>query len=482
MKKLLFILLTVATMLPWAANAQETLTVCNGTNTHTKIPVNGLYVDTQGTTSEFIIPADSLSDMVGGSISKITFYISEIPETWGTPTIQLYIGEVDGTTLSSISGPSAFTIVNTSVWSNQQSTIEVVFDSPYTYEGGNLLIGTYVQTKSSTYKSTNFYGVAAVSGASRYNNGSGDGTAQSFLPKTTFTYTPGAPITCAKPANLAATLTQGNGTIATLTWTQNGTANTWQLQTATDADFTSNVQNYICTTTTKDLTGLTAETTYYARVRANCSGSDLSDWSRTCQFKPTETQTVTIGDGTTSTAYYPISTYYNYSLTQQIYTADEIEAAGGSAGTINSISFKYAYTGHLSMSGVKLYMLNTNKTAFSRDLDMVAITDANKVWEGTFTASAAGWVKIDLDTPFEYDGGNLIVCMYDQTYGYPGNYYVFNTTATTYTSAIIYYSDSPFQTWTTSIRILDLKPKLNTATISSSPSLPPAPQNRVTLK
>ncbi|MBR3573307.1 MAG: chitobiase/beta-hexosaminidase C-terminal domain-containing protein [Bacteroidales bacterium] len=442
MKKLLFILLTVATMLPWAANAQETLTVCNGTNTHTKIPVNGLYVDTQGTTSEFIIPADSLSDMVGGSISKITFYISEIPETWGTPTIQLYIGEVDGTTLSSISGPSAFTIVNTSVWSNQQSTIEVVFDSPYTYEGGNLLIGTYVQTKSSTYKSTNFYGVAAVSGASRYNNGSGDGTAQSFLPKTTFTYTPGAPITCAKPANLAATLTQGNGTIATLTWTQNGTANTWQLQTATDADFTSNVQNYICTTTTKDLTGLTAETTYYARVRANCSGSDLSDWSRTCQFKPTETQTVTIGDGTTSTAYYPISTYYNYSLTQQIYTADEIEAAGGSAGTINSISFKYAYTGHLSMSGVKLYMLNTNKTAFSSDLDMVAITDANKVWEGTFTASAAGWVKIDLDTPFEYDGGNLIVCMYDQTYGYPGNYYVFNTTATTYTSAIIYYSDS----------------------------------------
>ena len=102
MKKLLFILLTFAAMLPWAANAQETLTVCNGTNTHTKIPMNGLYVDTQGTTSEFIIPADSLSDMVGGSISKITFYISEIPETWGTPTIQLYIGEVDGTTLSSI--------------------------------------------------------------------------------------------------------------------------------------------------------------------------------------------------------------------------------------------------------------------------------------------------------------------------------------------------------------------------------------------
>jgi len=48
-------------------------------------------------------------------------------------------------------------------------------------------------------------------------------------------------------------------------------------------------------------------------------------------------QTVTIGDGTTTTNTNPIGTYYNYSITEQLYTADEI----GMAGTISSVSFYY---------------------------------------------------------------------------------------------------------------------------------------------
>ena len=111
MKKFLLFLMFALFCVPWAANAQETVTVCDGTTTNSKIPVNGLYTDTQGTTSEFIIPADSLEVMEGGTISKVTFYISEIPDTWGSPVIQLYLGEVDGTTLSSLYGPSNFTVV-----------------------------------------------------------------------------------------------------------------------------------------------------------------------------------------------------------------------------------------------------------------------------------------------------------------------------------------------------------------------------------
>ena len=216
-KSLLFALL-VALFMPWAANAQETVTVCDGTTTNSKIPVNGLYTDTQGTTSEFIIPAETegMSDMEGGTISKVTFYISEIPGTWGSPVIQLYLGEVEGTTLSSLYGPSNFTVVKTMVWSNQQSTIEVEFDEPYTYEGGNLLIGTYVQTAGS-YKTTNFYGVTGETGCSRYNNGSGTGTSQNFLPKTTFTYTAGSGVTCEKPETFEASNVTSNS--ADLTWT-----------------------------------------------------------------------------------------------------------------------------------------------------------------------------------------------------------------------------------------------------------------------
>ena len=47
-----------------------------------------------------------------------------------------------------------------------------------------------------------------------------------------------------------------------------------------------------------------------------------------------------IGDGSTTSVYMPYYTYYNYSLTQMLYTADELAAAGLQAGVINSIEFK----------------------------------------------------------------------------------------------------------------------------------------------
>ena len=268
-KSLLFALL-VALFMPWAANAQETVTVCDGTTTNSKIPVNGLYTDTQGTTSEFIIPADSLEVMEGGTISKVTFYISEIPGTWGSPVIQLYLGEVEGTTLSSLYGPSNFTVVKTMVWSNQQSTIEVEFDEPYTYEGGNLLIGTYVQTKGS-YKTTNFYGVTGETGCSRYNNGSGTGTSQDFLPKTTFVYEPaqqGGDV-CEKPATLVAENVTGNS--ATLTWT--GGSGVYNIE-LNGTIIEENYEDY-----TYNLTDLAATTAYTAKVQSVCDGSTpTSGW------------------------------------------------------------------------------------------------------------------------------------------------------------------------------------------------------------
>ena len=150
---------------------------------------------------------------------------------------------------------------------------------------------------------------------------------------------------------------------------------------------------------------------------------------------------VVIGDTeSTSTQYYlPVNLYYHYSLTQQIFTAEEI----GMAGTINSIAFDYAYTNEFSMENVQIYMMNMDKENFESTSDMVQISTSDLVWEGTFTASATGWVTIDLNTPFAYDGSsNLLVCCYDPTSGYPGSSYKFRTTATTDYLALAYYSDS----------------------------------------
>ena len=80
---------------------------------------------------------------------------------------------------------------------------------------------------------------------------------------------------------------------------------------------------------------------------------------------------VVIGDTeSTSTQYYlPVNMYYHYSMTQQIFTAEEI----GMAGTINSIAFDYAYTNEFSMENVQIYMMNVDKENFESTSDMVQI-------------------------------------------------------------------------------------------------------------
>ncbi|MBR5982462.1 MAG: choice-of-anchor J domain-containing protein [Bacteroidales bacterium] len=217
------LLLLFFTSLAWGQS--KTLTVCDGSETNNYVPIYGLYVDTNNQNSEFIIPAETegttgelesgtMSDMEGGTITQLAFYITNSPESWGNPTVQVYMGEVDGTTLSSLNGPTNFTTVWTGTLSNENATMEITLSTPYTYEGGNLLIGMYVQSKSSTYKTTTFTGIKPdYSSSSRYNSGSGTGTAQQFLPKTTFTYTPGG-----------ATLSWSNPSGGTISVLRNGSA------------------------------------------------------------------------------------------------------------------------------------------------------------------------------------------------------------------------------------------------------------------
>lgn len=285
--KHLLLTLLLALFVPWAAMAQETLTVCDGsvegttTTTSDYVPIYGLYVDTQGQNSEFIIPAETqgMSDMEGGTISKLAFYITNSPATWGSPTVQVYMGEVEGTTLSSLNGPTNFTTVWTGTLSNQSATMEITLSEPYTYEGGNLLIGMYVQTKSTTYKTTSFSGISAPSGSSRNNNGSGSGTARAFLPKTTFTYEPaqsGGDV-CEKPATCQASDVTHNS--ATLTWT--GGSGTYNVEVKGGAwdDWTEILHETTLTTTNLNLQPITA---YQARVQSVCTGeTPTSGWKST---------------------------------------------------------------------------------------------------------------------------------------------------------------------------------------------------------
>lgn len=96
------------------------------------------------------------------------------------------------------------------------------------------------------------------------------------------------PSSCADPSDVNAAA--ASATSATVSWTENGSATTWNLQYSTDNFATSTSVNGI-TENPYTLTGLTANTTYKVRVQADCGG-DQSDWIASAAFPtPCEDQT-----------------------------------------------------------------------------------------------------------------------------------------------------------------------------------------------
>ena len=148
-----------------------------------------------------------------------------------------------------------------------------------------------------------------------------------------------------------------------------------------------------------------------------------------------------IGSGTSTNGYLPTYAYYNYSLTEQIYTATEI----GQACTITAIAFKVSNSKSTART-LDLYMVHTTKTAFSGNSDWVSLSASNKVFSGEVAFSASGWTTITLDTPFTYNGtDNLIIGVDDNTGSYvsPSSncpaFYVYSTGAN---RALYKYNDN----------------------------------------
>ena len=187
MKKF-FTLIAVA-VLAFAAQATE-MTVCDGTDTNNYIPIYGLYVDTDGTFGQMIYPADMLTDMVGKEITEIKFYSSRINFSGATLQLGLAKAEKDNyDDYEAIEGATALC----SITPNEGDTeMTFVFDEPYMYEGGNLMVEVLV-TQIGTWKGTSFYGENMPYYYSFYQYQSAWSSTPSkyheaFLPKATFTY------------------------------------------------------------------------------------------------------------------------------------------------------------------------------------------------------------------------------------------------------------------------------------------------------
>ena len=215
------------------------------------------------------------------------------------------------------------------------------------------------------------------------------------------------PVACLIPTGLTATLTSGDGSVADLSWTETGEATNWILEYSTADDFTGATSVNVSGTPAQHITGLTAETTYYARVKADCGNADgQSEWSSTIHFTPTDAYFITVNNGTTTNQFVPVYGFYcdNYSRGQFIIPAEELTAMQN--GFINKMTF-YSTDENKSWGNAsfKVYCGNIGETTLSA---LAEWNGLEEVYSGNLSVSDNQMV-ITFDNPYQYLGGNLLI-------------------------------------------------------------------------
>ena len=286
-KSLLFALL-LALFMPWAANAQNrtVVTIGDGTSTQ-RYPLPGYY----GYQYDVYIYTPTAAPALDADcdISSIAFNVTT-NNTDGESTMEIWVKDVDAdyalvysTTFADYTADAELVYENddftsTTGWNT------LAFTRDFSHQGGKALLvavrgtgcGTTACSRQCTYTSvsnTTWYKHQDNSDPGTNVTGSVGSSRANIQLDLTYT---GA--ICLSPSGLAASNVTDNS--ATLSWNENGEATAWVLQYGTDSEFGTYTEENVHTTPSFGLTGLTALTTYYARVKPDCD-ADGSHWNMT---------------------------------------------------------------------------------------------------------------------------------------------------------------------------------------------------------
>ncbi len=164
------------------------LTVFEGTETSRLDPINIFYYDYQDNHSQVIFPESALTEMLGCEINSLKFYLDRniSVNIAGVQKISLGITEQDRYSSSTYVSDGLTVVAADYTIPDGVSELEITFDQPFMYNGGNLVFDCNTITPGSEITGY-FYGVNPY-----YNSAISRGTMHQFLPKTTFDYTPQA--------------------------------------------------------------------------------------------------------------------------------------------------------------------------------------------------------------------------------------------------------------------------------------------------
>lgn len=197
------------------------------------------------------------------------------------------------------------------------------------------------------------------------------------------------------------------------------------------------------TVTTEDnfilLSGLDQLTSYEVNMYVTCSNGVSDTLHTTFLTRCLSGGDIAIGSGTTTSSYVPSYSFYNYSYTQQVYTAAEL----GSANELHSIGFDCASVGTPTRN-YKIFLMHVpDSLSASASAGWLPVDSAKLVYTGNVTWQT-GWNTIDFDSIFHYNGiDNLAVLILDNTGSY-STANTFNTHASTISSRYVYNDGSAY--------------------------------------
>ncbi|MFW5627846.1 MAG: choice-of-anchor D domain-containing protein, partial [Candidatus Cloacimonadaceae bacterium] len=123
--------------------------------------------------------------------------------------------------------------------------------------------------------------------------------------------------------------------------------------------------------------------------------------------------TIIIGDGTANQRY-PFGHLFGYERSAAVYPFEDV----GAIGAIESIGWELVTTAAVPVP-YKIYMSTIDETETTQQLYDDMIDDMTLVAEGELTFDSLGWNLFELDEPFIYTGGNLLVAV-ETNYGGTG--------------------------------------------------------------
>jgi hypothetical protein len=378
-KKTLFLMLLLALFMPWAANAQKALPYSYGfenndldsegwtaqiTHEYSGIQEFAAHDGNYGFSfNYFEVNAYLMSPLLTGTDNgvDVSFYYAEYSNQYGDE--QFCVGY---TTDENVTDPSDFTY------------------------------GTIVTASTSWAEYTNTFPAGTKYVAIKYMS---DDIYYLFLDDFSFM----TPASCSKPTELAATLTPGDGTVATLSWTENGTATVWQICINDDE-----TQLIDANTNPFPLSNLTPEMTYTAKVRACCGNQEVSAWSNTVPFIPTEAYTLTVNDGTDTNEMVPIYGYYVDETSKSQFIIPATDLSNMQWGTILRMTF-FASNASANWGNAVFSVRMSEVGATNMYLyDFFNWDSMEEVYTGNLFISG-NQMGVIFTTPYYYRGGNLLI-------------------------------------------------------------------------